>query len=469
VDVFYPPLDEESERTEPLIRSKPGLKPVGRFSSLNDIPWPPTTPRIPRETYLTEAIVVDVASHPFASEPIPVTRADLSLDAPSDPEPSNAASSTEEIPLQRVELSPPTPHGLPEQSNWPRPTRPRALSNNSPALPVTPARAPLGRRNASTAADEPPHSELPWSHVVRTDAYLQAISRQADEIVQHGCVLAQRGAFYSARCEFISALRLLTEALDSRCETPYHQASLANGLQALNELEDFSPTRLAASASARLEIIASAHRTPVLHDLQDLTISPQRAAELYSDYAREQLAAAADGAPVASMALFGLGKLQRSISPGGGNSHVTWAWQLQTLALYQASLMTDEQNFLASAALGSIYAGYGRYGEAASLLERSLAVSPQPSMWKHLASLYAALGDERRAKQASAQAQKDSAAQGGNGGSKYPIAWVTPQTFAESRIPEIATDPRVRSQSSLPLRTGIQETTRARSRGEASR
>ena len=65
--------------------------------------------------------------------------------------------------------------------------------------------------------------------------------------VQRGYNLAQRGAFYAARTEFIQVLRRVAQAKDATSGTDEHSRELAAGLRAMDEADDFVP------AGAQLE------------------------------------------------------------------------------------------------------------------------------------------------------------------------------------------------------------------------
>src|SRR5262249_12101401 len=59
--------------------------------------------------------------------------------------------------------------------------------------------------------------------------------------VQRGYDLAQRGAFFAARTEFVQVLRRVAQAKDAASGTEEHARALAAGLRALDEANDFIP------------------------------------------------------------------------------------------------------------------------------------------------------------------------------------------------------------------------------------
>ena len=81
------------------------------------------------------------------------------------------------------------------------------------------------------------------------------IARQADSHTRHGFELAGRQAFFAARAEFVSALRLVCEGLDNEHRTTIHSRSLSAGLAAVKEAEEFLPrTRLEAELDLQVII-----------------------------------------------------------------------------------------------------------------------------------------------------------------------------------------------------------------------
>ncbi|PHS08725.1 MAG: hypothetical protein COA78_12480, partial [Blastopirellula sp.] len=76
-----------------------------------------------------------------------------------------------------------------------------------------------------------PNRELVLEGQLSTYA-IEAIRGRAQSLTDHGFSLAQRGAFFSARAEFIQALRLLTQTLDTEHQTHRFGQALANGLLA---------------------------------------------------------------------------------------------------------------------------------------------------------------------------------------------------------------------------------------------
>jgi hypothetical protein len=71
---------------------------------------------------------------------------------------------------------------------------------------------------AKKAVEQSAEKALP----VRSEQ-LEAIAREADRHTRHGFELAGRGAFFAARSEFIAALRLVAQGLDTDGQTKSRQ------------------------------------------------------------------------------------------------------------------------------------------------------------------------------------------------------------------------------------------------------
>ena len=98
---------------------------------------------------------------------------------------------------------------------------------------------------------------------------LEQVAQQADRKTRHGCDLAGRGARLAARAEFIGALRLMAEGLDTEQKTDAHSRALAAALCALEEAEDFLPGGSRLEADMDLSGIIAGHATPVLKDYNE--------------------------------------------------------------------------------------------------------------------------------------------------------------------------------------------------------
>jgi tetratricopeptide (TPR) repeat protein len=103
------------------------------------------------------------------------------------------------------------------------------------------------------------------------------------------------------------------------------------------------------------------------------------------------------------------------------------------MALYQAALMAEPENYRAAHELGVLLAGAGQLEMARELLINSAVKSPQPIIWRNLAMLHNRMGQRQLAAQAQQQAD---ALQQTSSTSKTPqVDWVDPVTFASTPTP----------------------------------
>ena len=119
---------------------------------------------------------------------------------------------------RRFPVCRPTPR---DRNCWPRRgRRQRSAGRDRRRRPATPPTAPPGfPRPLPQPAGSlllPPEAAAPRSE------QLEKTAAQTDQQVRHGFELANRGAYYAARAEFIAGLRLLAQALDAERHTTNH-------------------------------------------------------------------------------------------------------------------------------------------------------------------------------------------------------------------------------------------------------
>ena len=125
---------------------------------------------------------------------------------------------------------------------------------------VSPANEPKPEDPAAVASQ---HTELPWAHVAPRSPEMLAVLDRADQRVRRGFQLAERGATYSARAEFIAALQLITQANDAQQNTRLYSRALSAGLTALEESSDFTRPR-GAREEVDVAAIVARHKTTCL-------------------------------------------------------------------------------------------------------------------------------------------------------------------------------------------------------------
>lgn len=288
--------------------------------------------------------------------------------------------------------------------------------------------------SASEKTPEQPPALLPQTVEAATRSdNLERIAREADAHTRRAFELGGRSAYYSARAEFIAALRLLAQGLDGEYRTDAHSRALADGLTALREADDFIPRGAQIEADLDVQSTINGHRTPALKGMEPARLAPGAAMQAYLTYAQEQLAAAAGGEVAASMALRGLGKLHETIAEKNVQGIV--APQPKAVAFFQAALLAFPQNHMAWNDLGVLLARNGRLDEARMALENSASFSQNPAAWQNLAAVYQRLGQLQLAERAYRQSQAlQQAASRPAGGPKpaLPVEWLDPKTFART-------------------------------------
>lgn len=259
---------------------------------------------------------------------------------------------------------------------------------------------------------------------------MDAVRMRAYGLVENGMSLAHRGAYYSARAEFIQAMRLITQTLDTQRSTREHSAALSSGLVALDEASAFIPEGANLEADLDLPMIIGSHRTPSLKGEALDEITPLAAVQAYFSYAQERLRFAAGGVPEASQALFGLAKLQQYLH--GGESENRALIGPRSIALYQTALSIDPAHAEAANELGVLLARYGQYEDAKQALLQGLRSRPYAESWNNLARVHELLGETELA----LLARQEAAAPRSHGGNQV-VRWTTPDEFTDEGRPTL--------------------------------
>jgi tetratricopeptide (TPR) repeat protein len=291
---------------------------------------------------------------------------------------------------------------------------------------LAPQMMPLAEHPAGEAGASPSASKLPWGQPPRRNAEVVAAIKRADARVRHGLQLAERGALFAARAEFIAALKMIAQAYDVQEGTNRYSKAVGAGLAALKEAGDF--VRLSDTLhDTDIAKIVLPHSTPVLKNTDTSALTPIAAAQCYYTYAQEQLSAATAQEMCGSMALYAMGKVaiiaaksdERQLESTG-----------QAIALYRASLIAEPRNYRAANELGVLLAENGHLELARDLLLRSVSVSPQATTWRNLAVVHSRAGQRNLAEHAKGQAL---ALQRAGATANVPaVQWVDPATFAST-------------------------------------
>jgi hypothetical protein len=363
-----------------------------------------------------------------------VSCAAVESDGPSLALPNPVAVSRDPQPQNRyagiVEPELPDTFGIsPEDSSHQQPTT---------ISPTERRAAPLGVSEPTFAPqqfEEPPQQSalLPWGPSTPTTE-MAAVSQRAEQAARRGFNLAERGALYSARSQFIESLKIVAQAMDEQLHTSAHTKALAAGLRAMDEVNDFVPRNGRLPSDMNIQMIAAAHHTPVLksRSLEQLTVADVQ--RLYLTYAQEQLAAASGDQAVGSLALHGMGKI--CTTPADMHGPREQIAEAKAVAYYQSALLVEPRNFMAANELGVILARYGRLKQSQAVLEQAVAQSASPTAYRNLAAVCEKLGEQDKAVAARHEGETSLARlqQSGHGaaGLRYPIEWVDPTVFANT-------------------------------------
>jgi tetratricopeptide (TPR) repeat protein len=293
--------------------------------------------------------------------------------------------------------------------------------------------------SAPTVEQEMPSAEEPATApstfpLAGRGAEVEAAAANANAILQQGFRLAERRAWYSARAEFFKGLWIVARALDGPA-TDHHAAALGTAVKALDEAEDFMPRTGQAYAEIDLPLVISSHRTPVLKGETKTVANPRMALDRYLVFAQQKLAAAVDGQPVGSKALYLLGRLHTVVAQD--RSPCFAAAEQKALAFQQAAMSADPDNFMAANELGVLLARAGRYEEARTILQHCASLAPKAEVWHNLVVVHRNLGEIALAQQAqqrlaAAQSQRQTPAPVGQSRPSDMVEWVEPEEFART-------------------------------------
>jgi len=289
-------------------------------------------------------------------------------------------------------------------------------------------------------SDDPPgldppdargRGEIAVFDTVHTEA-MEQVARQADAHTRRGFELAGRRAYYSAREEFIQALRMLSQALDVEQGVNAYSTALAAGMRALDEVEDFVPRGASLEAELDVPMVVSAHATPVFHYEPLEGVTPLVARQRYYTYAREQLGVCVGRELAGSMALHGLGKLHAALAVE--QQLRRGSTEAEAMVYYQAALLVAPHNHLAANDLGTLMVAKGNLAEARNLFLQSLQSQETAAAWSNLAKAHRHLGEQDLAARAEREAQRLDAAATPQKLARGPssavkIDWVRPQAM----------------------------------------
>ncbi|NIL99154.1 MAG: tetratricopeptide repeat protein [Planctomycetales bacterium] len=269
--------------------------------------------------------------------------------------------------------------------------------------------------------------------------------RQAEQHTRIGFSLAARGALFSARNEFIRALRVVAHVLDAQSSGRPHAEALSDGLRALREAKDFMTSGAEDELDIDVATVVSGHRTSIFAssgEQGDIAgrVSARVALDHYYRHAHQQLATAVGSVPSASTALFGLGKVHASLAQLRPADRAIQEYR--AMALYQAALSVHPANPRAANELGVLLARYGRHEAARQLLQQSLSHRDDRTVWHNLSVVMHNLGQRELARQALARAGQARVA---GGIPLQRVQWLDNAAFAATRRPDAGSWPTTAS------------------------
>jgi polysaccharide biosynthesis/export protein len=235
-------------------------------------------------------------------------------------------------------------------------------------------------------------------------ATVRNLALEASRLTHDGLKLAAKGAVFSARVKFVGALELIADARDARHQTLFHSRALTAGLVALREADDFSCADGPTAAGCDPVALAAGHSTPLIKFGRPNSVTRLQALQLYYSYATSQLAAAVAGVPEASMALYYLGRMQPYL--GESIDRAALLADAKSMALQQAAMLVDAQNYRAANELGVLLVHCGQLEQARKALDYSASICHRPEVLQNLAIVYRRLGDEAGAASLTAMAKE---------------------------------------------------------------
>lgn len=418
---------------------RPLPAPVRSLPQADDLPedWD-TSLALPSPDFADRAAVPDV---PSAGKPWPDAQRPAGEDVPAElevpgkPLPLALADSAEAAPLPLQRMSSPGA-GSPTTNNHNTPTPGTREEESLPSGPPASSQAatlpdpPLSASEATA-----PLRPIPAVKRQRSPA-IELAAREADLHTQKAFDLASRGARFASRAEFIRALRLVAQSLDTENQVACHSNALARGLLAMREAQDFLPTGSRLEADLDIPGLVAGHRTPALKDVEANAVTAQTALHSYFTYAQQQLAVAAGAEFAGSIAYHGLGKLHAAVASRPDDS--IRAAQPKSMAFFQAALLVNPQNYMASNDLGVLLARASRYEDARAALEHSVSIRSTSAAWHNLATVYQRLGQPVLAQDAYRVAERARQAEASRRGRVVggrSVQWVDANRFAETYSP----------------------------------
>ena len=221
--------------------------------------------------------------------------------------------------------------------------------------------------------------------------------------IEYGKTLSRRGAAYTARQEFLSAMQLIAAANDKTSGDNRHSKALRMAMLTIKEAGDFSVASSEQQIQMDVASVVETHRSNVISKAQAANLSPVQAMNRYFARAQEQLDLAGGRSVVSAEVFYCMGKLHTLLSR---TQKVLGPYETaESVVYHQAALLSDNQHHRSSNELGVLLARSGRLEQAKLLFERSLMAQPTVRTWQNLAEAHRRLGEVDYANQATNEVQ----------------------------------------------------------------
>lgn len=263
--------------------------------------------------------------------------------------------------------------------------------------PQRTARADQARPWARDGAQPRPDARRPANSPT-----LELVTRRAAVHIEKGIALANRGALFAAQAEFVLALEMIGHARDSEERTARYHQTIAAGIKALEEADDFVSANPLSSQDGLRGIVA-AHQTPVLKAEGSEYLTPPTAIRRYCEYAQQRLLSACVDVPIAAQALCGLGRVEIAL---GQDENVATVGSPKAMVLFETAARIDPSYHEPANELGVLLARYGQLQSAERVLLQSVAAKPTAEAWYNLAVVYQRMQLPHKERAAMAQSRK---------------------------------------------------------------
>lgn len=205
----------------------------------------------------------------------------------------------------------------------------------------------------------------------------------------YGYDLMQRGAIHSAHDEFLEALWSVAQQNDSRQPSQGHVDCLASALETLDEADQIAELIREPDNQILVGRLASQHRNPAARRVIRQQLDAMAAMQAYYEVARSNLVSAMDGDRTGAAALRGLAAtIQQQASHGTPTTLAAPRSMVLLLAAHQSA----PHDYGIANELGVMYARFGEFEKAETLLKRSLLAQEHAEPWDNLARVWQLTG-----------------------------------------------------------------------------